>query len=82
LNDILLKLGGQVGYAVAPSFRLKGYATEMLRRTLPIGRNVGLERLLLTCDDDNIASQRVIEVNGGVLEKVVWEDGLRVPQRC
>ena len=81
LNDFLLRLGGHVGYAVAPSFRRKGYATEILRQTLPIARSVGLERLLLTCDDDNIASRRVIEVNGGVLENVVWEEGLRSPKR-
>jgi predicted acetyltransferase len=44
-------------------------------------RSVGLERLLLTCDDDNIASPRVIEVNGGVLENGAWEDGLSAPKR-
>jgi predicted acetyltransferase len=81
LNDFLLRLGGHVGYVVAPSFRRKGYATEILRQTLPIARSAGLKRLLLTCDDDNIASRRVIEVNGGVLENVVWEEGLRLPKR-
>lgn len=81
LNDYLFKFGGHVGYVVAPSFCRKGYATEILRQTLPIARSVGLKRILLTCDDDNVASQRVIEVNGGVLENVVWEEGLRVPKR-
>jgi predicted acetyltransferase len=81
LNDYLFKFGGHVGYVVAPSFRRKGYATEILRQTLPIARSVGLKRILLTCDDDNVASQRVIEVNGGVLENVVWDQGLRVPKR-
>lgn len=81
LNDYLYRFGGHVGYAVAPSFRRKGYATEILRQTLPIARSVGLKRILITCDDDNVASQRVIGVNGGVLENVVWEEGLRVPKR-
>jgi predicted acetyltransferase len=81
LNDYLFRFGGHVGYAVAPSFRRRGYATEILRQTLPIVRSIGLKRILLTCDDDNVASQRVIEVNGGVLENVVWEEGLRVPKR-
>ena len=81
LNDYLFRFGGHVGYVVAPSFRRKGYATEILRQTLPIARSAGLNRILLTCDDDNVASQRVIEVNGGVLENVVWEEGLRVPKR-
>jgi predicted acetyltransferase len=81
LNDYLFRFGGHVGYAVAPSFRRRGYATEILRQTLPKVRSVGLKRILLTCDDDNVASQRVIEVHGGVLENVVWEEGLRVPKR-
>ena len=81
LNDYLFRFGGHVGYAVAPSFRHRGYATEILRQTLPIVRSVGLKRILLTCDDDNVASQRVIEVNGGVLENIVCEEGLRVPKR-
>jgi predicted acetyltransferase len=81
LNDFLLRLGGHVGYVVAPSFRRKGYATEILRQTLPIARSAGLEKILLTCDDDNIVSQRVIEMNGGVLENVLWEEGLRSPKR-
>jgi predicted acetyltransferase len=81
LNDYLFRFGGHVGYVVAPSFRRKGYATEMLRQTLPIARSVGLKRILLTCDDDNVASQRVIMSNGGVLENVIWEEGLRVPKR-
>jgi len=81
LNDFLLRLGGHVGYAVAPSFRRKGYATEILRQTLPIARNAGLERILLTCDDDNIASRRVIEANSGVLENVIMEEGLRIAKR-
>ena len=76
-----VRLGGHVGYVVAPSYRRKGYATEMLRQTLPIARSVGLGRILLTCDDDNVASRRVIELNGGVLENAVWEEGLRVPKR-
>jgi predicted acetyltransferase len=81
LNDFLFRLGGHVGYVVAPSYRRKGYATEMLRQTLPIARSVGLGRILLTCDDDNVASRHVIELNGGVLENAVWEEGLRVPKR-
>ena len=81
LNDYPFRFGGHVGYVVAPSFHRRGYATEMLRQTLPIARSVGLKRILLTCDDDNIASQRVIEVNDGVMENVVWEEGSNVAKR-
>jgi predicted acetyltransferase len=64
LDDFHRVLGGHVGYAVRPRFRGRGYATEMLRER-------GVDRVLVTCDDDNLASAKVIEANGGVLEGVV-----------
>jgi predicted acetyltransferase len=72
LTPALLQAGGHIGYAVLPAFRRRGYATEMLRLALGVARDgLGLTRVLLTCDDDNAASIRVIEKNGGVLEDVV-----------
>jgi predicted acetyltransferase len=68
LNEFLRDFGGHVGFAVVPSARRRGYATEMLRLTFPHARSVGIDRLLVTCDDDNVASQGVIERCGGVLE--------------
>ena len=68
LNDFLREVGGHVGYGVVASHRRRGYATEMLRQTLPVARAIGLERLLVTCDEDNPGSIRTIERNGGVLE--------------
>ena len=68
LNDFLRDFGGHVGFAVVPSARGRGYATEMLRRTVPLARRLGIGRLLVTCDDDNRASATVIERGGGVLE--------------
>ena len=70
LNDYLLEHGGHVGYGVAPAHRAQGYATEILRQALVILRAEGVERVLVTCDDDNVASARVIEKNGGVLESI------------
>ncbi len=70
LNDYLLEHGGHVGYGVAPAHRARGYATEILRQALVILRADGVERVLVTCDDDNVASARVIEKNGGVLESI------------
>jgi predicted acetyltransferase len=71
LNEFFAEAGGHVGYAVAPAHRRKGYATEILRQSLIILRGEGIERVLVTCNDDNVASARTIERNGGVLESIV-----------
>lgn len=69
LNDALRVMGGNIGYDTVPSFRGLGVATEMLRQALPVARSLGLREVLLTCDDTNAASIRVIERNGGVLRE-------------
>lgn len=67
---------GHVGYSVIPTYHKNGYATEMLRQALPICKTMGLDKVLLTCYDTNIASIRVIEKNGGTLNgKVIDENG-------
>ncbi len=72
LNAFLLRVGGHVGYVVVPEFRRQGYATAILRLSLDIARDqLGLERVLVTCDDDNPGSIRTIEGNGGILEDIV-----------
>jgi predicted acetyltransferase len=68
LNDWLAEAGGHIGYDVRRSRRGRGHATAMLRAALAVARDLGIERALLTCDDDNVASRIVIERNGGVLE--------------
>lgn len=68
LNDSLRLMGGHIGYDTVPAFRGKGVATFMLREALPMARALGLKKVLLTCDDNNLASIRVIESNGGELE--------------
>jgi predicted acetyltransferase len=69
LTDPLLQEGGHIGYDVAPAHRRKGHATAMLRAMLPrCARDHGLERVLITCDSDNVASRKVIEACGGVFE--------------
>jgi len=69
LNEHLLNNpGGHIGYAIAPSERRKGYATEQLRLGLEKCREMGIGPVLVTCHKENIASARVIQKNGGVLE--------------
>lgn len=58
---------GHIGYAVVPWKRGKGYATKGLRLLLPEAKSVGLPYVEITTDPGNIASQRVIEANGGEL---------------
>ncbi len=70
LNDRLLELGGNIGYDVRPAARRQGHATAMLRAALPWARALGIERALVTCDVDNVASIRVIEAAGGRMEDV------------
>ena len=75
LNDMLLKTGGHIGYGVRRSERGRGHATRMLALALKKCGTLGIERALVTCDGDNIASARVITKNGGVLENEVLEPG-------
>jgi predicted acetyltransferase len=70
LSPWLLEVGGHIGYAVRPSARRRGHATEGLRLMLGVAAERGLTRVLVTCDDDNVGSRRVIEANGGALEDV------------
>ena len=58
---------GHIGYSVVAWKRGRGYATQALRELLSEAKGVGLEYLELTTDPENLASQRVIEANGGAL---------------
>lgn len=73
LNAYLSKYGGHIGYSIRPSERRKGYATSMLSAVLPYCRKIGLEKLLITCMDGNIGSEKTILHNGGLYESAVQE---------
>lgn len=74
LNDMLLKFGGHIGYSVSPDERRKGYAKAMLSGVLKFYKDEGYDKVLITCNKNNIASQKTIESAGGILENIV-EDG-------
>ncbi len=75
LNEHLLLAGGHIGDGVRPSERGKGYGTRMIALALKECAALGITRVLMTCDDDNLASARSIEKNGGVLENVIEYEG-------
>ena len=73
---------GHIGYAVLPEARNRGCATQILRQAIAYARDeLGLDRILVTCDDDNAASIRVIEKNGGVYADTWHDPSLRRPKR-
>jgi predicted acetyltransferase len=71
LSDFLLKIGGHIGYGVLPEYRRRGFAVSLLKQSLPIAADLGINRALLTCDDNNIGSIKTIEACGGILENTV-----------
>ncbi len=76
LTPWLRDFGGHIGYVVRPSARGRGHAQAMLAASLPVAHDLGIDLALLTCDDTNPASRRVIEAAGGVFEDQ-REDKLR-----
>ena len=68
LNDWLFNEGGHIGYSVRPSRRREGHASRALGLAVRRAAELGIDSALVTCDEDNIASARTIEHNGGVYE--------------
>jgi len=75
LNEQFLHSGGHIGYVVRPSKRRCGYGTALLRLGLDKARERGLQRVLLTCNETNIGSRKIIETNGGQFENAVVVEG-------
>ena len=78
LNEYLEKYGGHIGYSIVPDERRKGYATQMLKMALPVCKELGIEKVLITCIRGNEGSKRTILNNGGVYESTVYEPDEKV----
>lgn len=70
LSPWLLRHGGHIGYSVRPSRRREGHASRALGLAVRRAPQLGIDRLLVTCDEDNAASAGTIEANGGALEDI------------
>lgn len=76
LNEKLLNCGGHIGYGIRPSERRKGYATQLLSLALEKTKELGIRKVLVVCDADNIASKKTIMKNGGIQDHdYIEEDG-------
>ena len=77
----LEEIGGHIGFSVAPSCRRQGIAGAMLAGALGQARQLGLDRVGLTCDADNQGSARTIEAAGGILMREGWCEARQGRQR-
>ena len=71
MNEVLLKRGGHIGYYMKKDSRGKGYGKKMLSLCLDLLKKEGIDKVLITCNTDNIGSQKIIEYNKGILENIV-----------
>ncbi|ASK61526.1 GNAT family N-acetyltransferase [Virgibacillus phasianinus] len=81
LNEFLLNVGGHIGYGVRPTERKKGYATRILAEALKKCKELNMDRVLVTCDEENIGSAKVILNNGGVEDTSFTEENDNVKRR-
>ena len=77
LNDFLKAEGGHIGYCVRPTERRKHYATEMLNAALRVYDRLEIRDVLVSCDKSNIASAKVIENCGGILEAEFYSEAFK-----
>lgn len=81
LNETLAETGGHIGYGVRPADRRRGHAGTILRQSLLLAREVGIENALLVCDVDNVASRRTIERAGGRFERLTRDGPCGAPMQ-
>lgn len=75
LNEKLLIRGGHIGYGIRPSQRRNGYATKILELSLLEVKKLGIDKALITCHKENIASKKTILKNGGIIRREEFYEG-------
>ena len=75
LNEYLTQVGGNIGYSVRKTERNKGYAKQMLKLALEKCKELKIKKVLITCDEDNIASEKVILSTNAKFEDIRCIDG-------
>ena len=81
LNEYLLNYGGHIGYSIRPSERRRGYAVYQVYLALKYCLEKEIDRVLITCDKENVGSAKTIINSGGVLENEILEDDGSICQR-
>ena len=81
LTDELKKFGGHIGYEIRPSKRRQGYGKKALKSALKRAKVMGIKEVLITCDDNNIGSIKIIKASGGRLKDKIQNKGKKVLTR-
>lgn len=64
-NAYLNHVGGHIGYCIHPDYRRRGYGTQLLALVKAEAKKQGLSEIVVACDADNVASEKIIGSNGG-----------------
>ena len=73
-HEFVRRFAGHIGYDISPLSRRRGYGMALLKLALEKAAMINLDKVLITCDDDNIASKRIIENNGGLFESEIFKE--------
>ena len=74
LNEYLRKIAGHIGYGIRPSERKKGIAKIQLYLALKESLKVNLNKVMISCEQNNIASEKTILALGGILERIEYDE--------